>query len=58
MDPELETGRLILLCSCQIQLFESPEVLAQGLMEKMVIVTHTVSEPEHSAQISLTGVLG
>lgn len=32
IDSKLETGRFMLLSSCQIQIFESPELLAQELM--------------------------
>lgn len=50
MDPKLETGRFFFfLSSRQIQIFDSSELLAQELMERMVIVTHTVSAPEKGA---------
>lgn len=47
MDSKFETRGPIFLSSCQIQIFESLELLARELGERMVsVLTHTVSEPE------------
>lgn len=47
MDSKFETGRLIFLSSCQVQIFELPDLLAQELVEEDGQHSDShVSEPE------------
>lgn len=59
MDSKFETGRLIFLSSCQVQIFELPDLLAQELVERTVsILTHTSLNQSPAQRRNLTGVSG
>lgn len=59
MDSKFETGWLIFLSSCQVQIFELPDLLAQELVERTVsILTHTSLNQSPAQRRNLTGVSG